>query len=89
MIDVVFDGNKYRYYKSDKGSYWMGIERGSSSRGFYPGNYCRVPLAYWGRLRSIAIENGFSADDFVKKKAQKKVSTKRTTKKAKNVISIF
>ena len=88
MIDLIYGGNKYRFCKGDKRSYWLGVDRGNRGSSFYPGNNCVVPMAYWSELQKAAIANGASKEDFVTKK-EKKVSKTRTKKSKGLSISIF
>jgi len=88
VIDVVYGGNKYRFCKGDKRSYWLGIDRGSLGNSFYPGTNCVVPMAYWSELQKAAIASGASKEDFMRKK-EKKVSKSRKKKSKGLSISIF
>ena len=87
MIETIFEGNKYRFCKTDKGNYWLGI----SGRGgkFYPGHQCIAPICIWSQLQESAIELGHSRSDFVTEKPEKSRSIRGPRKSKKPSISIF
>jgi hypothetical protein len=88
MIDIVYGGNKYRFCKGGKRSYWLAINRGNQGNSFYPGNNCVVPVAYWSELQKAAIASGASMEDFMRKKEKKVIKSRK--KKSKGLsISIF
>ncbi len=98
MITSIFRGNKYRFCKSPKGNYWIGAnDIGTRVRGggtLYPGNNCVAPLCIWGELQDIAVESGFSREEFItvkpKEEPKKKARRSKTAKVSDpNVISIF
>jgi len=87
VIETIFKGNKYRFCKSDKGNYWIGI----SGRGgnLYPGQHCIAPVCLWSQLQETAIESGHSRSDFLTEKPEKKASVRGPRKSKKPSISIF
>jgi|TARA_R110001583_G_scaffold16234_5_gene66142 hypothetical protein len=88
MFDVKHNGNVYRYCKSDRGNYWIGVS--GTRNEFYPGAYCHVPLAFCNELRKSAIEQGADKSIFkAPKKEAKKASVSRKKKKDEGSISIF
>ena len=87
MIETIFEGNKYRFCKSSKGNYWLGI---TGSGGLYPGNYCIAPRCAWPQLQTQAIADGHALSDFASLKPEKKERKQRTAKKSNRPsISIF
>lgn len=87
MIEAIFEGNKYRFYKSDRGSYWLGI---SGKGGLYPGNHCIAPRCTWPELQTKALSDGHSLSDFASAKPEKKERKQRAAKKSNGPsISIF
>jgi len=87
MIETIFEGNKYRFYKSDKGNYWLGI---TGNGGLFPGSQCVAPRCVWPSLIRQALSEGHSSDDFITKKTEKKEQKQRASKKAdRPSISIF
>jgi len=87
MIEAIFEGNKYRFCKSNKGNYWLGI---TGSGGLYPGNHCIAPRCTWPELQTQAIADGHALSDFASLKSEKKEGKKRTVKKSiRPSISIF
>ena len=87
MIETIFKGSKYRFYKSDKGNYWLGI---TGSGNLFPGSQCIAPRCVWPRLTSQAISEGHSPSDFITEKPEKKERKQRASKKAdRPSISIF
>tara|TARA_B100000809_G_scaffold8697_1_gene8354 strand:+ start:468 stop:734 length:267 start_codon:yes stop_codon:yes gene_type:complete len=88
MVEVTLDGYKYYYHKSKEGSSWLGVAGYNGSMGRYPN--CRVPSMLWKDLNRKALDEGYSADEFMApKKEEKKVSKRTSKKKDKNSISIF
>ena len=86
MIEAIFDGNKYRYCKSKKGNYWIGV---SGNGGLYPGANTIAPRALWPELQGAAMAGGCSRSDFVTEKPEKKASVRGPRKSKKPSISIF
>ena len=89
MIEVIYGGNKYRYCKSDRGSYWIGIQRGNKKGDLYSGDNCIVAMGHWPELRKAAIESGTAPEDFITKKAESKAKKARKKKSKGPSISIF
>ena len=86
MIEAIFEGSKYRYCKSEKGNYWIGI---SGNGRFYPGAHTIAPISIWSSLQKSALSAGHSKAEFVTEKPEPKKSV-RTQKKSKGPsISIF
>ena len=86
MIEAIFDGNKYRYCKSKKGNYWIGV---SGNGGLYPGANTIAPRALWPELQGAAMAGGCSKTDFVTEKPEKKRSVRTAKKSNGPSISIF
>ena len=91
MIDVEYEGNTYRYYRTNSGrGYWVGIK--GSRCAMYTGQYCTIPLGFYSNLRSQALKLGYSEDTFSPKaqKIEKKIKrSKRRTITDSNCIKIF
>ncbi len=86
MIEAIFDGNKYRYCKTKKGNYWVGV---SGNGGLYPGANTVAPVSLWSELQRSAIAGGCSRSDFVTEKPEKKKSVRAAKKSNGPSISIF
>ena len=77
----------YRYCKSDRGAYWLGVR---PLEGAHFMKHCVAPMIHWTKLRKQAIEDGFDPASFITKKPEVKPAQKRAARKKKNVgISIF
>jgi hypothetical protein len=86
VIDSIFEGNKYRFCKTDRKSYWLGL---SGRGGYYPGDNCVAPVCIWGALQDSAIEAGHSKDEFFTEKLEQKEKKTRVKKTKGPSISIF
>lgn len=86
MIEVELDGYKYHYNKTEDGGYWTGVAGYSGSMGRY--SNCRVPTCLNSPLRKVAIESGYSNEDFKPTKVDKPKKAYKK-KQDKNSISIF
>lgn len=86
MIEAIFEGCKYRYCKSEKGNYWIGI---SGSGRFYPGAHTIAPISIWSDLQKSAMSAGYSKAEFVVERPEKKKSIRTAKKSNGPSISIF
>jgi hypothetical protein len=87
MIESIFEGNKYKFCKGEKGSYWLGV---AGNGGLFPGANCIAPSVTWPHLQSAAIEAGHERSEFVTKKKEKKsVGSSRKKKSDRPSIAIF
>lgn len=91
MLEVVFEGNTYRFCRGEKKAYWLAISRGNKApcHPAFSGSNCVVPSSFWSDLRQSAIEGGVDAVMFDTPKIEKKKSASRRKRQVKNVISIF
>ena len=92
MIEVVYDGNKFRFCREGKKSYWLCISRGSDTNSqAFSGANCIAPTGSWKNLRAAAVESGVDESLFAAPVVEKK--TRKRSKKdrdlLRNVISIF
>lgn len=89
MVEVILDGYKYRYYKTEDGGHWIGTEGYKGSLGRYAN--CVVPTMLWKPLREKALAEGYTRSDFSVVKEVKKTANRKSSKakKPKNSISIF
>jgi hypothetical protein len=93
MIEVIYDGNTFRFYREGKRAFWLCVSRGSNSPNSqaFSGENCVAPSGFWKELRKAAIESGIEAASFhppVEKKRTKK-ERKKSRELSRNVISIF
>jgi len=93
MIDVVYEGNTFRFYLDGGRAFWLCVSRGSENPNSqaFSGENLVAPSGFWKELRKAAIENGTDAASFrspVKEKKTKR-ERKRSRELLKNVISIF
>ena len=87
MIESIFEGNKYRFCKSEKGSYWLGV---AGNGGLFPGANCVAPSGMWSDLQTAAIEAGHEPSEFrTEKKEKKSVRSSRKKKSDRPSIAIF
>ena len=87
MIESIFEGNKYKFCKSEKGSYWLGV---AGSGGLFPGANCVAPSGMWSDLQTAAIEAGHERSEFMTKKKEKKsIRVSRKKKSDRPSIAIF
>jgi len=89
MVEVILDGYKYQYHKTEQGGHWTGVAGYKGSFGRYPN--CAVPTMMWGPLRKKAMADGYTVSDFSapKEKSKSNRSKPSKAKKPKNSISIF
>ena len=90
MIEVLLDGYKYRYCKSESGGYWLGLEGYKGSLGRY--SNCKAPTMLWPSLREKAYSSGYTVEDFapiVPKETKVKRASSKKKSDTKNSISIF
>ena len=93
MLEIVFEGNTYRFCRDEGKAYWLSISRGkdSVSHPAFSGSNLVVPSSFWSDLRQSAIDGGVSSVAFdppVVAKKERKASLRRK-RQVKNVISIF
>lgn len=87
MVEVILEGYRYRYCKTNEGGYWLGVAGYKGSLGRY--NNCRVPTMLWCGLRAKALSEGYTTEDFSLPKKEAKEKKVRSKAKKKNSISIF
>jgi len=86
MIESILYGSKYRFCKTDKGNYWVGV----SGMGHpFPGANTTAPMAIWSDLQKSAIEAGHSKEEFITEKPEKKSRVRAEKKSNGPSISIF
>jgi hypothetical protein len=92
MIEVVYDGNRFKFCREGKRAYWLCVSRDSNTNSqAFSGANCVAPSGFWKDLRAAAVETGVDESLFsapVKEKKTRKRS-KKDRDLLRNVISIF
>ena len=86
MIESILYGSKYRFCKTDKGNYWIGV---SGLGDPFPGANTMAPMSIWCDLQKSAIAAGHSRSEFVTEKPEKKSRVRVEKKSNGPSISIF